>query len=228
MTTPAASPINRRNVVKGAAWAVPAVTLAAATPAFAGSPIPPNGLNGWVEVRRSCWSNTLTIDGSGDYPQRGLWTFVPDQNATISGAKITFFININNLTFSNSSQNGWSNLVRDQTSDGLSPANGHFAYTATYTGGWTYDSSLPSPDSNQPNGGWLADGDPEWVASLDGCPFVSIYARRELTVNGETVVFTRGPVTFGFAPRSSGGRSAQREEDPMAQESEEGEESAQI
>lgn len=44
---------SRRSVLKGAAWAVPAVTVVNAAPAIAASPTPPQpGLNGWVVIDR--------------------------------------------------------------------------------------------------------------------------------------------------------------------------------
>ena len=46
--------ISRRTVVKGAAWAVPAVTLATATPAFAATYPPGCGVLqvAWTEIHR--------------------------------------------------------------------------------------------------------------------------------------------------------------------------------
>lgn len=181
------------------AWAVPAIAVAGAVPAFAASPIPPTGLNGWVTISRSCgrggWSH-LRIDGRGDYPDRGLWTFVPDEDADIQGATIIFYIDRSSLTFVNDTTNsGWSNLVRSTTDDSTSPAPGFYAYRATYDGTWTYD---PTLSTGGVAGGWHADGDPYWYRPASGgggtCGRVRVYARRSLTVNGETVTFTRGPI----------------------------------
>lgn len=184
----------RRTIVKGAAWAVPVITVAGAAPAMAASPIPPNGLNGWVQLRRDCSSNAndFVIDGRGSFTgggddDRGIWTFVPDPNADITAATIVFFFTIDGLTFTNSSGPGWSNLVRNAGLDGASPAPGYFAYATSYTGTWTYFAGSEA---------WVADSDPYWIENdMPGfCRQICAYARRSITVNEETVTFTRGPV----------------------------------
>lgn len=187
------SEVKRRNLVKGAAWTVPVVAVAAAAPMAAASPIPPRGLNGWVTLRRNCgWNPNFRIDGLGNFTggganDRGIWTFVNDPNATLTNAEIVFFFNQNNLSFTNGSQTGWSNLVRAQALDGTSPANGYYAYRATYNGNWTYFSQYQA---------WSANGDPYWSTNIGSCNSgISGYARRTLTVNGETITFTRGPVS---------------------------------
>ena len=192
--------ISRRTVTKGIAWAAPAVAIAGAAPAYASSPIPPNGLNGWVALSRRCGffnnPNYLSVDGRGSYPSRGLWTFVPDPQADITNATITFYFNRSNLSFNNGSgsESGWSDLVRNQAADATAPAAGFFAYTTTYTGGWTWRPTMQGPDGMDP-GGWEANNDPFFTASGAGCGgAISAYARRSITVNGETVTFLRGPI----------------------------------
>lgn len=180
----------RRQLVQGAAWSVPVVALASAAPAHAASPIPLRGMNGWVLLtRQSC---TFSIDGRGNFTgggssDRGIWTFVDDPDAEITGGVITFFFNRSNLSFSGGS-NGWSALVRDTAKDAQAPATGYYAYTTTYNGGWRYEARY---------GAWVATGQPYFTSTIpsrcnDG---IRGYARRTLTVNGETVTFTRGPVS---------------------------------
>lgn len=186
----------RRTIVKGAAWAVPAVTIASAAPAMANSPIPPNGLNGWVTLSRQCNRNNgwFQVDGRGNFTggganDRGIWTFVPDPNAQITFAEIIFYFNRNNFTFTNRSEgNGWTNLNRFSQGDGVAPA-GHYAYRALYTGNWTWFQQYQA---------WSANDDPWWTtnsASNTCNTTVTGYARRTITVNGETVAFMRGPVS---------------------------------
>lgn len=193
--------ISRRTVTKGIAWAAPAVAIAGAAPAYASSPIPPNGLNGWVQLSRRCdiFGNYVRVDGRGSYPSRGLWTFVPDPEADIEIATITFYFNRDNLSFTNGSGwgSGWSNLVRNPAEDATAPATGFFAYTTTYTGGWTWNPRMQGPGGMDP-GGWEASNDPLFTASRAGCGgAISAYARRSITVNGETVTFLRGPIVLG-------------------------------
>lgn len=173
---------------------MPAATLTGIAPAFAASPIPPNGLNGWVVLGRNCSSgaNDFVVDGRGSFTtgvtsDRGIWTFVPDPAATITFAEIIFFFTIDGLTFTNSSEPGWTNLTRAPSYDGSSPASGFYAYRATYSGGWTY---FPAQEA------WVADSDPYWIENnMPGdCREVCAYAQRTITVNGDTVSFVRGPV----------------------------------
>ena len=194
MTDQTTSGISRRTLAKGAAWTVPAAAVVAIAPSVAASPIPPRGLNGWVTLSRDCRrSNEFWIDGRGSFTgggtnDRGIWTFVGDPNATITNATIVFYLSTSSATFVNQSGAGWSNLVRTASLDGAAPATGFYAYQTTYTGTWSY---FPSYEA------WAADFDPYWLWNMpnNSCGQVSAYARRTLTVNGETITFTRGPVS---------------------------------
>lgn len=190
--------VRRRTVVRGAAWAVPAVVVATSAPAFAASPVPPGGLDGWVELQRRCGDGgrgptQLTIDGAGNYPDRGLWVFVSPAGPTPSNATITFYLQSSGLTFSNSSGTGWSNLVRASGLDSTAPASGYYAYQTTYTGTWTYtDASGTATDR------WVADTDPTFQTTYStNCVTVRVYARRTVTTSLGTVSFVRGPVVLG-------------------------------
>ena len=194
MSDPAKSGVSRRTLAKAAAWTVPAAAVVAAAPAMAASPIPPRGLNGWVEISRWCARTyEYQIDGRGNFTgggnnDRGIWTFVPDPNAVITDASIVFYLDTSNAIFTNSSEPGWSDLVRDAGLDSAAPAAGFYAYRTTYTGSWTYFTQYQA---------WGADSDPWWRWNMpdDGCSRVRAYARRTLTVNGETITFTRGPIS---------------------------------
>ncbi|WP_251445753.1 MULTISPECIES: hypothetical protein [unclassified Microbacterium] len=195
--------ISRRTVMKGAAWSAPLLIAAVAAPAYAASgKVPPKGLNGWVELRRNCDNNTFVIDGTGSFTNggtndRGIWLFAGNTPApVISGATIIFYINKSNLTFTNSSGSGWSNLVRSSGDDGSSPASGYYAYKTTYTGTWTYHTGNFVDNNGDPQTQvWVADSQPKWTASLgQSCPSLSAYARRTVTVDGSSYSFVRGPV----------------------------------
>lgn len=181
---------SRRTLVKGAAWSVPVVAMAGGAPAMAASPpIPPNGLNGWVTLSRRCqFGADFFIDGRGTFTggganDRGIWTFVPDPDANITFAQIIFYFDRSDLSFTNSSGAGWSNLTRAAVLDGGAPG---YAYETQYTGLWTY---YPGSEA------WVADTDPYWSSNLgSGCAEITAYARRTITVNDETVSFLRGPV----------------------------------
>lgn len=194
MSELAKSRVSRRTLAKGAAWTVPVAAIAVAAPSVAASPIPPRGMNGWVSVSRSCIRTyEYQIDGRGQFTgggdnDRGIWTFVDDPNAIITDARIVFFLNRSDATFNNASGTGWSNLVRTPGRDGEQPTTGFYAYEATYSGSWTY---------HPVHGAWVANSQPYWQWNMlfGTCSTVMSYAQRTLTVNGETITFTRGPIS---------------------------------
>lgn len=184
--------VERRTLVKGAAWATPAIAVAGAAPAMAasGQP-PPRGLNGWVGIGRNCWNtNWLQVDGRGSYPNRGLWVFTTADDKPQS-ARLTFFFDRNDLTFTNGSGTGWTNLVRDPARDSETPAAGFYAYTATYTGAWTYYDQWGTANDR-----WEATQDPHWYSRTSGCGQIEAYARRTVIYSDtDSITFTRGPIT---------------------------------
>lgn len=190
--------VSRRVLARGAAWAVPAVTIAAAAPALAASP-PPPGLQGWLGVGKTCVSgtDTLTIDGRGSFPTRGLWVYYTTSTTVLTGARMTFYYptSLGTLTWSDSI-NGWSKPVVTTGVDPVMP--GYTAYTTYYTGGWTWvNATGTDPDYT------LANGDPYFTASVTLSDAVcragglTMYIQRTVTVtdggDSETISFLRGP-----------------------------------
>lgn len=194
----------RRTLVKGAAWALPAVTVVGTAPAMAASV--PKGLQGWVALNKRCkqiWEcingywriiseYKLTIDGLGSYPTRGLWVMGTQQSTQISDAQITFYYPtwLGTIRWEEASGNlGWSVPAKDDSA----PAKAGFtAYTTRYTGTWIY---VADGDYT------VAAGQPKFRGvgrqrdhSKDcGCRTVQVYARRSVVVQGERVTFERGP-----------------------------------
>lgn len=191
--------VSRRVLAKGTAWTLPAVAVAAAAPRVAASP-PPPGLQGWVQIGKQCRSgaDTLTINGVGDYPDRGLWVFYTTAATVLTNARVTFYYPSSLvITWSAAAGNsGWS----VPATGGPDPAIAGFtAYTTSYSGAWTWVNGTPDDYS-------LANGDPNFTGSValtnaycdsDGLP---VYARRTVTVttgsNSETITFLRGPVNL--------------------------------
>ncbi len=197
--------ISRRTVMKGAAWSAPLLVAAVAAPAYAASDkVPAKGLNGWVEVGRSCGfgTNTYYLDGTkgsfhtGGTKDRGIWLFAGPA-AAISGATMIVYLSKSDLSFTNGSGAGWSNLVRSSADDATKPANGFFAYKATYTGGWTYQTGNFVDNNGDPQTQvWVANTQPKWTDDLGrSCDSITSYIRRIVTVDGTTYSFLRGPVT---------------------------------
>jgi hypothetical protein len=64
---------SRRRALKGAAWSVPAITLATATPAYAGSSTPPDIVTAMTAViNGGRVTHTVTLINNGDQPTANL------------------------------------------------------------------------------------------------------------------------------------------------------------
>lgn len=153
--------ISRRTLAAGAAWAAPAVAMAAAAPAFAASLIKYPGINGWVmnTTRRTptrCRytlevDSTLSGNGSDGAPY-GLYLYDMVPGTTVSGAQLVYWIIGNqSATWVNLTGHSpcWGTPVRGTPvtkSDGL-------LYTP-YT--WTYICPIIVPD-NPPQRLFLGD-----------------------------------------------------------------------
>ncbi|KYH45027.1 hypothetical protein [Branchiibius sp. NY16-3462-2] len=184
-------PVTRRTLAKGAAWTTPVLLVGAVTPPASASVQP--GLQGWVTVGKSCDSNTmtLTIDGTGSYPDRGLWVYGPSTQ-NIANAFITFYYpSTLAITWAaNPTNASWSVPAIDNTAPAIS---GFTAYTTKYSGAWTYHpTGADGPYST-------ANGQPNFTGTAQNAGVlcrngVNVYARRTVTVNGTQVTFLRGPV----------------------------------
>lgn len=200
MTTPdqpntSARTIDRRKVVGGLAWSVPTVAVATAAPAMAVSPgedIRDRGLQGWVQLSKRCsWNSAeLTIDGTGSFPNRGLWVLDTLEDDDIQDVYIVFYFSstLGRLNWSATNSNsGWSVPQPDASVPQIA---GYTAYVTRYTGTFTFrDGGRNNPDYH-----W-ANGQPRFSATVSGCPTVESYARRSVTVNDEQITFIRGPIT---------------------------------
>ncbi len=211
MTTPdqpttSARTIDRRKVVGGLAWSVPTVAVATAAPAMAVSPIREPGLQGWVTVSGSCQqssgpresTSTITIDGRGQLPDRGLWVYNTGPEGSVRDASITFYFpsTLGTLTWSRATASQWTTPVVDNSQ----PVAGHIGYTTRYNGTFVYSSAQDLH---------YATSLPHFTATSTPpgfCPTrISAYARRTVTAtvrsggqyNTETVSFLRGPVYLG-------------------------------
>lgn len=177
----------RRSIIKGAAWAAPAVLATATIPAYAASK---PALDGWLSMESRCRTTmTYTVDGRGTYPDRGLWVSNAPASAQIGATKITLYITntrisndpVKYLTF----QNGvtinpqWSDLVYDSTAPAKS---GYRAYTTTFSGTWQYDTAKKL---------WFPTSLPYFTASRNTCVTWQFIVVRSVTVNGTVYSFER-------------------------------------
>lgn len=188
--------VNRRTLVKGAAWAVPAVTVGAAAPAMAASPDP--GLNGWVVISRwrDCddwWGQDCTcyvrydgyFDGDSSYDgvRLGLWVWDAHSSEITEAPSLTIHLpyTIDSWTPQNGNS-GWSvPTLIGQDSEGFN------MYRTTYSGAYvdqTGSDGLPEI---------VLLGRPHFLGRRDGsCP---TNRRQKITrrvgINGETLQFTR-------------------------------------
>lgn len=177
----------RRSIVKGAAWAAPAVLATATIPAYAASK---PALDGWLSIEIKCGRNmTYTVDGRGTYPDRGLWVSNAPASAQIGVTKITIYLDntristnpVNYLTFQNGVTNPqWSDLAYDSTAPAKS---GYRAYTTTFSGTWQYDTAKKL---------WFPSSQPYFTASRNTCISpLKVVVARSVTVNGTVYSFER-------------------------------------
>ncbi|QNF93458.1 hypothetical protein [Janibacter sp. YB324] len=187
--------VRRRQVVKGAAWTAPVIVMGTAAPAQAASP-PPPGLQGWVTVGKNCGTDRLTIDGTGgngaeppNTGTRGLWIYNTTASTQIANPRITLYYPSSLGTITWTAVSGNSNWSVPVPSTVDPPIAGYIAYTTFYTGGWQFRSAY---------GYSRASGRPNFQASVNiSCSgTIPIYARRTVTVSGETISFIRGPVSL--------------------------------
>ena len=180
---------SRRSIVKGAAWAAPAVLATATIPAYAASK---PALDGWMTItlsscsrdrRSGAWSTTYTINGQGNYPDRGLWVSNAPASATIGATKVTQYISdtVGQLTFqTGETSNQWSPLAYDSTAP---VRNGYIAYTTTFKGTWQY---------NATNKLWFPDSLPYFTTTVGRCiTALPVITARFVTVNGTVYSFER-------------------------------------
>lgn len=177
----------RRSIVKGAAWAAPAILATATIPAYAASK---PALDGWLLNTTSCfqgwfgaWSMTYTINGQGNYPTRGLWVSNTTASAKIGTTKITQYIS--NAAGQPQFQKGgtaneWSNLVYDPAAP---VKTGYRAYTTTFDGTWKY---------NATNKLWFPSTLPYFTTTVGTCiTALPVTVARFVTVNGTVYSFER-------------------------------------
>lgn len=173
---------SRRSIVKGAAWAAPAVLATATIPAYAASkPL----LEGVLSVGIRCSVQvTHTVDGQvGNYPQYGLWVSNASSSATIGATKITQYLSnaAGQPVFRRGgTSNQWSDLVYDPDAP---VKTGYRAYTTTFRGTWQYDAT---------NKKWFPSSRPYFTTNLNTCVNpLRIIAVRSVTVNGTVYSFER-------------------------------------
>lgn len=172
----------RRSIVKGAAWAAPAVLATATIPAYAAS-MP--ALDGRVlNTTNYAWYGrmTYTLNGQGTYPNSGLWVSNAPASAQIGVTKVTQYISTaaGSLTFqTGGTSNQWSPLAYDATA----PAKtGYRAYTTTFDGTWKY---------NATNKLWFPSTLPYFTTTVSKYITLQVITVRFVTVNGTVHSFER-------------------------------------
>lgn len=141
----AAVGVNRRAVARGAAWTVPALTVAAAAPAIASSPTPvPPTLTIPIYASSSNLGGTTSqytfqsvATAGSQTPGSSFCISNTTAKTTLSTAKVTLYVPIGKgVTFTTGSGGSacWSALAYDASS-GTQTYNGctFYAYTTTYT-----------------------------------------------------------------------------------------------
>lgn len=190
------TPINRRRLVQGTAWAAPVVLAATSVPAYAASPA--RGLDGWLLNTIRCTTDTnrrrITIyefNATGNYPDRGLWVSGTTGKSVIGTTKIIQYIGYTaaTLTFQTIQASQWTTLAYDASAP---KRDGYIAYSTTYKGTWSYDKAtgLYFP-ANQPYFRTT-------VVTGTCLSRLHVTTRREVVIDGETYATERSatPRTF--------------------------------
>lgn len=192
--------IDRRVILKGAAWTVPAITMAVAAPTAAASEIiptdpPPVALGGWLNLRRTgdidenyneIIPTHLWIEGGGAPPERGLWVTNTVGTETIGNAYITLYYS-RPIDIGWIEQPGSLGLWTVPAYVGTRSVEGvpYYGYRTLYTGAFDV----------QPGISYAANTDFVFrTASSIGPASISTYALRTVTVNDEVIEFARGPI----------------------------------
>lgn len=190
MQRPEARDISRRTVALGAAWSVPVIAAAHASPAFAASPELVNDptLQGKINHRKTCdpagyhyrsalypsgykvlidqvpeGGKTVT-DVNGNPVSYGFYVLdgAADHKPTAASMTIYFPVEYGSFTFTNlAPRSGWTALTRDDNAPSI---NGLVAYTTSFVGTWVWDSSASR---------WVTVGSefPRWGANPSGLAY---------------------------------------------------------
>lgn len=146
--------MSRRSLAKGAAWAVPSLTVAAAAPAMAASPIPvlvanntvtygllPNGSSSGDTQYRVYTSPNNRNDPPNSVSSCGPEITGATNNTTVTNVSMIYWLPQSNLTFANNTSgaatSGWSLLARATSLDGSrTDTSGRkvYAYSTTFSG----------------------------------------------------------------------------------------------
>lgn len=185
----------RRSLVRGSAWAAPAVLATVAVPAYAASQETydtaalAQSLQGIMNIQANCngYPTTLSIQGDSKASQP-LYIAGAKSNSSISNVSYTLYVP-NRITITGwrepgANSAGWSTPVRDT----VAPAKtGYTAYTTYYTANnWVYDAAAKRHTiATVPNFTALTD----YCASRN-----SIYGLRKVTVDGTVYRREAGPV----------------------------------
>lgn len=206
--------VSRRTLAKGAAWTVPAISIAAAAPSLAASGpvrIDP-GINGWVlnsprKVDTCKWTldvdSTLARTGPDGAPF-GLYLYDIKPQTTVANATLTYWI-IGNQSATWTAQAGHSRCWSGPSRGTAQKKSDGFVYTP-YT--WTYTCPINSADVSSDGrlrlGGFHVRA--AFTQSRDYCNDVTYWTQRTIVVDpdgagsqtAQTLTFerrngTRGP-----------------------------------
>lgn len=162
------SNISRRSVAKGAAWSIPAVTVAASAPAMAASSTVPPTVKGasYYFDNYIVGRSSTTIDALIQPSQAtgGCSYTVSNGPATVSNVSITYWLPAPNYVFTANSSTPWTTLTLDSSKAAKTgPTLGltYYPYTTTYAGtgtntttcGPTYSFSAPAVTTTETNPG---------------------------------------------------------------------------
>ena len=164
--------ITRRSITSGAAWSLPAITVAAAAPSSAGSPPPPS-IRRAFSVRRS--SNVLTVQSNNDSTSYYQVLNVTS-NTRLTNVRASVLVNVSGLQFTGST--GWSQVTEDKQTyvdNGIT----YYRYFATLT------APVPAPVN-----GTVTIPSFRWTSATSSALTRSVYVngRGTIAIDGTDVI----------------------------------------
>ncbi len=199
----------RRTVVKGAAWAVPTISVATLAPPLAASLRKDPGINGWVlnsPRRQGNCAWTLEVDsrdtGRGPTPDGapwGLYLYDVQPNAVITNPQITYWI-IGNQTATWTTLTGHGSCWSSPTRGTPQPKSDGLTYTP-YT--WTYNCALNPADVDSDGRLWLQHFHvrASFTQPRDLCNNVTYWTQRRVTIDPDGAG-SRDPQVLTFERRN--------------------------
>lgn len=147
--TPTNHSLDRRTLVRGAAWTTPMIVVAGTAPAFAVSPTPT--LGGSLTFSRSSTADTCTITLGGADPSvlnsQGVWVSDAEAKTPVTGLRMVVYLPTvwsgATIARGTNGKTSWSPLTQlsSISNPPVGMPNDYVAFETSYSGAWSYDAA---------------------------------------------------------------------------------------